>query len=139
MGRTAQGVRGIRLEEGDHVVSMDKVDANAYLLVVSEKGYGKRTPLTSENYRPILRGGKGVYTMRCNEKTGHLVAINVVRENEELMLITKGGVIIRINANDISEQSRLTQGVMLIRLGEGDEVMDVARVVSHEEEEKLDN
>lgn len=139
MGRTAQGVRGIRLEEGDHVVSMDKVDANAYLLVVSEKGYGKRTPLTSENYRPILRGGKGVYTMRCNEKTGHLVAINVVRENEELMLITKDGVIIRINANDISEQSRLTQGVMLIRLGEGDEVMDVARVVSHEEENGLEN
>ncbi len=111
---------------------MDKVDATASLLVVSERGYGKRTPLTPDNYRTIQRGGKGVYTMRCNEKTGHLVAINVVHEGEELMLITKGGVIIRINASDISEQSRLTQGVMLIRLGAGDEVMDVAKVVMHD-------
>ncbi len=138
MGRTAQGVRGIRLEEEDHVVSMDKVDPSAHLLVVSERGYGKRTPLTPENYRTILRGGKGVYTLRCNEKTGHLVAINMVRDSEELMLITKAGVIIRINANDISEQSRLTQGVMLIRLGEDDEVMDVARVIAHEDVDESD-
>ncbi len=135
MGRTAAGVRGIRLDEGDKVVSMEKVDENSWLLAVSENGFGKRTRLTLDNYRRILRGGKGVYTLRCNEKTGKLVSISVVQEEDEMMIITKGGIIIRIKAGDVSEQSRVTQGVHLIRLGGGDEVMDVAKIMQKDDDE----
>ncbi len=134
MGRTARGVKGISLLPGDKVVAMTKVEDNSQLLVVSEQGFGKRTPLTQENYRRIGRGGKGVYTMRCNEKTGRLLAAMNVREDDELMLITKGGMIIRINSRDVSEQSRITQGVTLINLEPNDQVVDVTRVVTKEGE-----
>lgn len=134
MGRTARGVKGISLLPGDKVVAMTKVEENSQLLVVSEQGFGKRTPLTQENYRRIGRGGKGVYTMRCNEKTGRLLAAMNVREGDELMLITKGGMVIRINSSDVSEQSRITQGVTLINLEPNDQVVDVTRVVTKEGE-----
>lgn len=134
MGRTARGVKGISLLPGDKVVAMTKVEDNSQLLVVSEQGFGKRTPLTQENYRRIGRGGKGVYTMRCNEKTGRLLAAMNVREDDELMLITKGGMVIRINSRDVSEQSRITQGVTLINLEPNDQVVDVTRVVTKEGE-----
>ncbi len=134
MGRVARGMKGITLNEGDELVAMTKAEDMSYLMVVSEKGFGKRTPLSLENYRRITRGGKGVHTMRCNEKTGRLVAAMNVKDGDELMLITKGGIIIRINTSDVSEQGRMTQGVTLINLDEDDQVMDVARVMTKEEE-----
>ncbi len=134
MGRVARGMKGITLNAGDELVAMTKAEEMSYLMVVSEKGFGKRTPLSLENYRRITRGGKGVHTLRCNEKTGRLVAAMNVKDGDELMLITKGGIIIRINTSDVSEQGRMTQGVTLINLGEDDQVMDVARVMTKEEE-----
>ena len=128
MGRATRGVRGITLELGDRVVSMDSMQENGELLVLSENGYGKRTPLV--NFRITHRGGKGVYALRGNEKTGHLVAIEVVRPGDEMMIISREGVIIRINVNDISEQGRYAQGVRVIKLGDGDSVVDMAKVVS---------
>ena len=136
MGRPAHGVRGISLNPGDRVVAMTRAESNAYLLAVSENGYGKRTNLSLENYRRIARGGKGVYTMRCNEKTGSLVAVQLVKPGDELMLITKHGIIIRIEADGISEQGRMTQGVTLINLAEGDAVIDVAKVMRTASEAK---
>ncbi len=134
MGRVARGMKGITLNKGDKLVAMTQAEEMSYLMVVSENGFGKRTPLSLENYRRITRGGKGVHTLRCNEKTGPLVAAMNVKEGDELMLITRGGIIIRINTSDVSEQGRMTQGVTLINLGEDDQVMDVARVMTREEE-----
>ncbi|MDR2713261.1 MAG: DNA gyrase subunit A [Clostridiales bacterium] len=134
MGRVSRGVRGIRLNFGDYVVSMDSVTENGDLLVVSEKGYGKRTPLLE--FRKTNRGGKGVRALRCNGKTGRLVAIEVVRSGDEMMIISREGIIIRIKADEISQQGRDAQGVRLIRLGESDTVVDMARVVTREEDDE---
>ncbi len=138
MGRVARGVKGITLGKGDKVVAMTKAESDAFLLVVSEKGFGKRTPLNLDNYRQITRGGKGVYTMRCNEKTGSLVSVQLVRGGDELMIITRHGIIIRINADDISQQGRMTQGVTLINLGKGDSVMDVAKVMTKDDDDSAE-
>ena len=133
MGRVTRGLKGISLNDNDHVVALTKVEENSHLLVVSEKGFGKRTALTTENYRRITRGGKGVHTLRCNDKTGRLITAMNVKNDDELMLITKGGIIIRINSSDISEQGRMTQGVTLINLEPEDQVMDVARVMTRQD------
>ena len=136
MGRATRGVRGITLDLDDRVVSMDSMQENGELLVLSENGYGKRTPLV--NFRITHRGGKGVYALRCNEKTGHLVAIEVVRPGDEMMIISREGVIIRINVSDISEQGRYAQGVRVIKLGDGDSVVDMAKVVSKDDEDSVE-
>lgn len=133
MGRATRGVRGISLEIVDHVVSMDSMQENGELLVLSKHGYGKRTPLA--DFRITHRGGKGVYAMRCNEKTGELVAIEVVRAGDEMMIISREGIIIRVEVDGISEQGRYAQGVRVIKLGEGDAVVDMAKVLSRDEEE----
>ena len=130
MGRATHGVKGITLDMGDFVVSLDSMQENGELLVLSENGYGKRTPLV--DFRRTRRGGKGVYAMRCNEKTGHLVSIEVVRPGDEMMIITREGVIIRVDVNDISEQGRYAQGVRVIKLDAGDAVVDMAKVVTRE-------
>ena len=135
MGRVTRGLKGISLNDNDHVVALTKVEENSHLLVVSEKGFGKRTALTTENYRRITRGGKGVHTLRCNDKTGRLITAMNVKNDDELMLITKGGIIIRINSSDISEQGRMTQGVTLINLEPEDQVMDVARVMTRQDKD----
>ncbi|HHX74850.1 MAG TPA: DNA gyrase subunit A, partial [Firmicutes bacterium] len=134
MGRTAQGVKGISLGKNDNVIAMEVVEprASGQLLVATENGYGKRTHLTE--YRTQNRGGKGIYTIRVMEKNGPVVAAKVVRPGDELMIITAGGIVIRQEVGEISEQGRVTQGVTLIRLDEGDRVVSVARVVSEEEE-----
>ena len=134
MGRASRGVRGITLSKDDYVVSLDSVMDNGELLVVSENGYGKRTALA--DFRFTRRGGKGVYAMRCNEKTGPLSSIEIVRPGDEMMIISQEGIIIRINVNDISEQGRYAQGVRLIKLGEGDRVVDMAKVVSKDDEDE---
>lgn len=134
MGRNATGVRGVTLaHEKDEVIGMVCIDdPEETILVVSEKGYGKRTPL--EDYRETNRGGKGVKTLNITSKTGELVAINAVKETDDLMIINKSGIIIRIPVSDLRVQGRATQGVKLINLKEGDEIAAVTRVEPEEEE-----
>ena len=134
MGRATRGVRGVTLEEKDLVVSLDNVQENGELLVISENGYGKRTPLA--DFRTTHRGGKGIYAMRCNEKTGRLVSIKVVRPGDEMMIISREGIIIRVEVDGISEQGRYAQGVRVIKLSEGDAVVDMAKVLSKDDDEE---
>ena len=132
MGRTAMGVRGINLSAGDFVVGMDIIEEGAYLLVVSEQGYGKRTPVA--DYRIQTRGGKGILTYKVAPKTGKLVGMKVVKENDEVMLINMTGVVIRLNVNEVSEQGRSTQGVKLMRIGEKDVLVSMAKISGELEE-----
>ena len=136
MGRTATGVRGISLEdENDEVVGMISIDdPETTVLVVSEKGYGKRTDI--DDYRVTNRGGKGVKTLSITEKTGKLVAIKGVTDKEDLMIINKSGVIIRIAISELRTMGRATQGVRLITLKGNDEIASVAKIEHDEDEEK---
>jgi DNA gyrase subunit A len=137
MGRTATGVRGITLEdENDAVVGMIAInDAETTVLVVSEKGYGKRTDI--EDYRVTNRGGKGVKTINVTEKTGKLVAIKDVTDTDDLMIINRSGIIIRIAMNQLRTMGRATQGVRLISFKGNDEIASVAKI-EHSEEEELE-
>jgi DNA gyrase subunit A len=136
MGRTATGVRGITLEnEEDEVVGMISIDnPETTVLVVSEKGYGKRTDI--DDYRVTNRGGKGVKTLNVTDKTGKLVAIKGVTDKEDLMIINKSGIIIRIAISELRTMGRATQGVRLITLKGDDEIASVAKIEHDEEEEK---
>ena len=128
MGRTAAGVRGVTLEgEDDRVIGMvciNREDAN--LLVVSEKGYGKRSSM--EDYRITKRGGKGVKTINITDKTGKLVAIKQVTDQDDLMIINKSGITIRMNVSELRIMGRATQGVRLIKLNEDDEISSVEKI-----------
>ena len=126
MGRTAAGVRGIRLHKNDEVVDMAVVDPTATLLTVCERGYGKRTSF--DEYRVQSRGGSGVINIRTTGRNGRVVGVKSVRDSDELMLITEDGMIVRIGIGDIRTIGRATQGVRLVRLAEGDRVVAVARV-----------
>ena len=138
MGRTAAGVRGVRLEgEDDRVVGMvcvNREDAN--LLVVSEKGYGKRSAIA--DYRITKRGGKGVKTINITEKTGNLVAIKEVIDTDDLMIINKSGITIRISVAGLRVMGRATQGVRVIRLNEGDAISSVEKIELIEVEEEAE-
>lgn len=133
MGRTASGVRGITLgHENDEVIGMVAVnDMESNILVVSEKGYGKRSSL--EDYRITNRGGKGVKTLNISEKTGNLVAIKNVDDSNDLMIINKSGITIRMAVEDLRVMGRATQGVKLINIKEDDSIAAVAKVM-HEED-----
>jgi len=131
MGRTARGVRGINLAAGDVVVGMDSVAKNSYLLVVTSKGYGKRTPI--EEYRVQTRGGKGVFTTKTSDRNGPVTGIKVVKDGEELMLISDKGLIIRMGVDDISEYGRSAQGVRLMRMNEEQKIVAVAKLAAKEE------
>lgn len=128
MGRTTKGVKGINLNPGDFVVGMERARDDGNLLVVTEKGYGKQTPM--EEYRTQNRGGKGIITIKNTKKNGFLVGAKVVKDDEEIMIISKHGVIIRLEINDISTMGRTTQGVRLMNVGEEDEVVAIARVIA---------
>ena len=132
MGRTAMGVRAIRLSEDDEVVAMEIVDPNKQLLVISEKGYGKRTKTTS--YRLQTRGGKGVKTYKISDKTGYLVGAKSVHEDEEIIIINSDGSLIRMSVNQISILSRVTSGVKVMRTDETGSVVAFARIIVPEEE-----
>jgi len=134
MGRATTGVRGITLQESDEVIGMVVTKPGSSLLVITELGMGKRTPL--EAYRCQRRGGRGVINVRISDKTGRVVAIKEVHDGDELMVITRQGVIIRTPVDGIRSIGRNTQGVKLINLGPKDAVMDVARVVNEDEEPK---
>jgi DNA gyrase subunit A len=131
MGRDTTGVKGIELEPGDALIGMVVVRREATLLTVTEHGLGKRSELGE--YRVQHRGGKGIITLKRTDKTGDCVALKEVIPGDELMVITRHGVIIRLPVNDIRVIGRNTQGVRIINLDDGDKVMDVARVVVEEE------
>ena len=126
LGRVAQGVKGITLEEGDWVVSMATSREDSTLLVVTENGFGKRTEL--EEYKTQIRGGKGILTYRVTEKTGKVIGVKLVYETDEIMLISYDGTLIRMKVSDISILGRATQGVTLMRTAEGNTVVSIARI-----------
>ncbi|WP_298997537.1 DNA gyrase subunit A [uncultured Tenacibaculum sp.] len=136
MGRTASGVRGITLaHEKDEVIGMVAVDdAESDILVVSEKGYGKRSKL--EDYRITNRGGKGVKTLNISDKTGNLVAIKNVDDSNDLMIINKSGLTIRMAVEDLRVMGRATQGVKLINIKDNDDIAAVAKVMHEKDEEE---
>lgn len=131
MGRTATGVKGITISENDEVVGMELLEEDLDVLVVTKNGYGKRTP--AEEYRIQSRGGKGIKTCNITERNGELVAVKTVTTEEDLMLITASGVLIRMSVDGISQMGRNTQGVKLIRLADSEFVTTVARVDKEEE------
>ena len=132
MGRDTTGVKGIELRDGDVVKGMVVIKREATLLVVTEKGMGKCSPM--DEYRVQKRGGKGIITLNRTDKTGDVVALKEVLPDDELMLITKHGVVIRMPVKGIRVSGRNTQGVKLVHLDDGDRVCDVARVVIEDEE-----
>ncbi|KMT58265.1 DNA gyrase subunit A [Paenilisteria newyorkensis] len=136
MGRTAAGVRGIRLREDDEVVGMEILEDDEKVLVVTENGYGKQT--LAAQYPLRNRGGMGVKTINITEKNGNLVALKTVTGEEDLMLMTIGGVLIRFSVGDISQTGRSAMGVKLIRLDDDEFVATVAKVPKEEEEEFVD-
>ena len=137
MGRAARGVRAITLKKDDELISMVAPGRGTNLLVVTEGGYGKRTRL--DDYRVTKRGGKGITTLKVTGRTGRLVDLKEVLDQDEIMLITRSGMIIRQKVSDIKIIGRATQGVKLIRLGKDELVVDVARVVKEDENSKVNN
>jgi DNA gyrase subunit A len=129
MGRAATGVKGITLEEGDSVIDMDVVNESDDVLIVTSRGYGKRTPM--DEYRIQTRGGKGIKTLNVTEKNGPVVGLKVVKDEEDLMIITASGTVIRTSIAGISQMGRYTQGVRLIHIREDDEVSTVAKVAAN--------
>ena len=141
MGRTASGVRGVRLEnDQDEVIGMvcvnESEDNDTSIMVVSEKGYGKRTDIG--DYRITGRGGKGVKTLSVTEKTGSLIAIKDVTDENDLMIITRNGIAIRMKMEDVRVMGRATQGVRLIKIRDNDNIASVARVPKVDEEEEAE-
>ncbi len=132
MGRGTYGVWGMRLDEGDELVALDLVETGATLLAVSENGFGKRTEM--DEYRVTRRGGKGIITMKTTEKTGRVIGVRMVTDDDQIMLITSGGKVIRLRVNEIRVIGRNTQGVRLIGLEEGERVSSVARLAEREDE-----
>ncbi|HOV86270.1 MAG TPA: DNA gyrase subunit A [Syntrophobacteraceae bacterium] len=137
LGRVSRGVRGMNLD-GSRLVGMDVIDEGKSILVVTEKGFGKRTP--SEAYRPQSRGGKGVMNIRVTEKIGNVIGFGQVGEDAEIIMITDRGRLIRVPVRQISKTGRVTQGVKLMDLGEGERLVDAAVLAeSDEAKEDLDN
>ena len=134
VGRSAQGVLGIRLDEDDFVIGMESILADnkkATLLAITENGFGKRTEL--DEYRVQNRGGKGVITYKITPKTGNIVGIRVTNEDDDAMLITNSGTIIRIKVKDVSILGRATQGVTLMRTSENEKVVSIETLAPEEE------
>jgi DNA gyrase subunit A len=134
MGRTAYGVKGIALDDDDAVVSLRVVRPGGTVLTVTRNGYGKRTVI--DDYRLQSRGGKGLINIRASERNGPVVGVNFLRGDEQVMLITEKGMIIRLNTADISTIGRNTQGVRLIQLEEGDHLVSVARLAEREDDDE---
>jgi DNA gyrase subunit A len=134
MGRTSYGVKGIELEEGDQVVSLEVVRPGGTVLSVTRNGYGKRTAL--DEYRLQGRGGKGLIDIKASERNGPVVGVIFLRGEEQVMLITEKGMIIRLNTAEISTIGRNTQGVRLIQLEEGDHLVSVARLAEREDDDE---
>ncbi len=136
MGRQARGVRAMDLEEGDYLIGLLVVEKEGLILSISENGFGKRTPL--QDYRLTARGRKGVINMKTTPKVGRVVAVLSVKEDTDLMIITKDGKIIRLESGEIRQAGRSTQGVRLVRMDEGD-VVAAASVIPESEEDLAKN
>jgi DNA gyrase subunit A len=137
MGRDASGVQGMRLRGEDEVISVTIAKDDADLLVVTENGYGKRTPI--RDYPRKGRGGMGVKTVQLTEAKGNLAGARVVREGYQVMLISTGGTVIKMSVDDIRRMGRSTQGVIVMRLREGEQVSTLAPVVESGDEEGIDD
>ena len=136
MGRSASGVKGINLEDS-RLINMDVVTENQEVLVITKNGYGKKTPI--EDYRITSRGGKGVKTLNITDKNGDIVSFEVLNNcNKDLMIVTNEGIIIRIDVNQISTMSRVTQGVRLINLKDEQIVSSVA-IIDKSDENDIEN
>ncbi|NER41684.1 DNA gyrase subunit A [Bacillus megaterium NBRC 15308 = ATCC 14581] len=135
MGRTATGVKGITLDSEDEVIGMETLEEQSDVLIITKNGYGKRTPI--EEYRVQTRGGKGLRTCNITDKNGDVVALKCVSQEEDIMLITVSGVLIRVSVSDISQMGRNTQGVKVIRLGDEEFVSTVAKVQTSEDEDEI--
>ena len=135
MGRVARGVRGIRLREGDHVVSMELLDPQLQILSVTENGYGKRTP--TDQYRLTRRGAKGIVTILTTERNGNVVGSVQVAADNQALLVTDGGMMIRFKVSDVRSAGRYTQGVRLVRLRQGEKVVGIEKLVDVDEDDEL--
>ena len=135
-GRTTRGVMGIRLHSGDYVIGASVALPNSELLTITENGYGKKTPL--DEYRIQSRGGMGIFTYKITEKTGKLAGIKTVTDEDDIILITSDGVIIRTHTDEISSYSRQTQGIRVMKLDEGVRVVSVARTEREEDDGEND-
>ena len=135
MGRTATGVRGVRLTKGDYVVGLIVIKRNDTILVVTDNGYGKRSDIN--DYRITRRGGKGVITVKTTDKVGKMMSMMEVVDGDELVIISSHGMVIRQSVKDIRVMGRNTQGVRVIRLNEGDQIADIAKVVPEDEEDNI--
>jgi DNA gyrase subunit A len=131
MGRATSGVRGIDLEENDWVVGIETVKPDSTILTVTENGFGKRTPVSE--YRVQTRGGKGVININASERNGNVVSVKAVKENDEVILITVGGQVIRTGVKEISVIGRNTQGVKILNTEGGNKVISMA-VIEEEKE-----
>jgi DNA gyrase subunit A len=132
MGRTAAGVKGIELRKGDHAVGMAVVEEEGTLLTVTEKGYGKRTAL--DQYRLQSRGGKGIINIKTTSRNGSVVGVRFVGDEDEVMVVTGQGMILRLRIEGIGVLGRATQGVRLIDVDEGDHVVAVAKLAEKQDE-----
>lgn len=139
MGRIAGGVRAIKLEKGDEVVAMELAEKDEELLVVTQNGYGKRTPV--EEYKVQTRGGKGLltYDKAKFKKTGELIGAMVVNDNDEILLINSDGIIIRIKAGEVSRLGRATQGVKIMRVAEEANIITMAKVIKEDDDDLDEN
>ena len=136
LGRVSRGVRGIMLKDGDYVVGMDVMREGARVLVISEKGYGKKTEL--DEYKVQARGGQGTTTYKISDETGYVSGFGLVTDDDDVIIITSEGVIIRIDTKDINTLKRVTKGVRLMRLGDGVEIVSAATVAHEDEAEEAD-
>ncbi len=136
LGRVSRGVRGIMLKDGDYVVGMDVIRDGARVLVISEKGYGKKTEL--DEYKVQARGGQGTTTYKLSEETGKVSGFGLVTDDDDVIIITSEGIIIRIDTKDINTLKRVTKGVRLMRLGEGVEIVSAATVAHEDESEETE-
>ncbi|MBP3966901.1 DNA gyrase subunit A [Paenibacillus lignilyticus] len=136
MGRSATGVKGINSDDDDQVIGMDVVEPENEVLIVTANGYGKRTPVSE--YRSQSRGGKGIKTLNVTERNGSIVSLKVVQNDEDLMIMTSGGTLIRMSMAGISTMGRNTQGVRLINIREDDSVATVTRVARNDESDNND-
>mgnify|MGYP002863215322 CR=1 FL=1 len=138
MGRAASGVRGINIPEDSIVVGMDVVETGKEVFVITKNGYGKKTPV--EEYRITNRGGKGVKTLNITEKNGVITSFKTVDNTKDLIIVTDEGIIIRLDVDKISVMSRVTQGVKLINLRDGQKVSSISIVdKDNSQEENLNN
>ena len=135
MGRGARGVKAMKLAEEDIVIGMELARDEQDVLVITEKGFGKRTPMTE--FRSQTRGGKGLIASKVNDRIGQIAALRIVDVDDDIMIMTEGGIVIRTDSQNISRVGRNTQGVKVIRIEEGDRVATVAKLKKEENEEAI--